>query len=164
MILVSLFVKRQTSPMDWNVKFANIPSSLESHQRAIDLIRENLGITKQNKLSEQVYTLSDERVLRLKEKIEKMGKPLRDWNLRIYFGIKTGYNEAFIINTERRNEILKACKTEEERKLTEELIKPVLRGRDIGRYCYKWAGLWIIIIPAGWTNSNRGRQRPEEFF
>ncbi|MDW7973055.1 MAG: Eco57I restriction-modification methylase domain-containing protein [Thermodesulfovibrio sp.] len=57
-----IICKKQTPLMDWNVKFANIPSSLESHQRAIDFIRENLGIIKQNKLSEQAYTLSDERV------------------------------------------------------------------------------------------------------
>jgi type II restriction/modification system DNA methylase subunit YeeA len=56
------------------------------------------------------------------------------------------------------------CRDEEERKRTEEIIKPVLRGRDIERYRYKWAGLWIIIIPAGWTNKHRGREKPEEFF
>jgi adenine-specific DNA-methyltransferase len=56
------------------------------------------------------------------------------------------------------------CKDEEERKRTEEIIKPVLRGRDIERYRYKWAGLWIIIIPAGWTNERRGQEDSEEFF
>jgi type II restriction/modification system DNA methylase subunit YeeA len=56
------------------------------------------------------------------------------------------------------------CKDEEERKRTEEITKLVLRGRDIERYRYKWAGLWIIIIPAGWTNEHRGKEDPEEFF
>jgi adenine-specific DNA-methyltransferase len=56
------------------------------------------------------------------------------------------------------------CKDEEERKRTEEIIKPVLRGRDIERYRYKWAGLWIIIIPAGWTNERRGQEDSEKFF
>jgi adenine-specific DNA-methyltransferase len=76
----------------------------------------------------------------------------------------TGYNEAFIIDTETRNRILANCRSEQERKRTEEIIKPVLRGRDIERYYYKWAGLWVIIIPAGWTNKHRGRENPEEFF
>jgi adenine-specific DNA-methyltransferase len=60
-------------------------------------------------------------------------------------GVKTGFNEAFIIDTETRNRILANCRSEQERKRTEEIIKPVLRGRDIDRYRYKWAGLWIII-------------------
>ncbi|MGC8796153.1 TaqI-like C-terminal specificity domain-containing protein, partial [Thermodesulfovibrio sp.] len=73
--------------------------------------------------------------------------PLKDWDVKIYRGVLTGFNDAFIIDTETRNRILANCKTEEERKRTEEIIKPVLRGRDIGRYYYKWAGLWVIYIP-----------------
>jgi Type II restriction enzyme, methylase subunits len=118
----------------------------------------------QNKLSDNAWTLGDDSVLSLKEKIEKVGKPLKAWDVKIYFGIKTGYNDAFIIDTETRNRILENCKDEEERKRTEEIIKPVLRGRDIEKYRYKWAGLWIIVIPAGWTNKHRGRKNPEEFF
>ena len=56
----------------------------------------------------------------------------------------TGYNEAFIISSQKRNEILANCQTSEERKRTEELIRPILRGRDIKRYGYDWAGLWLI--------------------
>jgi hypothetical protein len=99
----------------------------------------------QEKLSNNGWTLGDDKVLSLKEKIEKVGKPLKEWDVKIYFGIKTGYNDAFIIDTETRNRILANCKDEEERKRTEEIIKPVLRGRDIERYRYKWAGLWIIL-------------------
>jgi adenine-specific DNA-methyltransferase len=98
----------------------------------------------QEKLSNNGWTLGDDKVLSLKEKIEKVGKPLKEWDVKIYFGIKTGYNDAFIIDTETRNRILANCKDEEERRRTEEIIKPVLRGRDIERYRYKWAGLWII--------------------
>ena len=60
------------------------------------------------------------------------------------YGIKTGYNEAFIISTEKRNEILANCQTQEERKRTDAIIRPILRGRDIKRYSYDWAGLWLI--------------------
>ena len=63
---------------------------------------------------------------------------------RFYRGVLTGCNEAFIISTEKRNEILANCQSEDERKRTDELIRPILRGRDIKRYGYDWAGLYLI--------------------
>ena len=80
----------------------------------------------------------------IKRKIEAVGTPLKEWDINIYRGVLTGYNEAFIISTEKRNEILENCQTEDERKRTEELIRPILRGRDIKRYGYDWAGLYLI--------------------
>ena len=82
--------------------------------------------------------------LSIRRKIEAVGKPLKEWDVQINYGIKTGCNEAFIITTEKRNELLAQCQTEEERQRTAELIRPILRGRDIKRYSYDWAGLWII--------------------
>ena len=69
---------------------------------------------------------------------------MKDWDINIYRGVLTGYNDAFIINTEKRNEILSNCHNEDERKRTAELIRPILRGRDIKRYGYDWANLWLI--------------------
>lgn len=80
----------------------------------------------------------------IKRKIEAVGVPLKDWDINIYRGVLTGYNEAFIISTEKRDEILSKCQTPEERQRTEELIRPILRGRDIKRYGYDWAGLYLI--------------------
>lgn len=80
----------------------------------------------------------------IKRKIESVGTPLKDWDIQINYGIKTGFNDAFIINTEKRNEILDNCSSEEERTKTAELIRPILRGRDIKRYVYDWANLWLI--------------------
>ena len=80
----------------------------------------------------------------IKDKIEAVGTPLKDWDIKINYGIKTGCNEAFIITTEKREEILANCKTEDERKRTAELIRPILRGRDIRRYGYQDNGLFLI--------------------
>ena len=80
----------------------------------------------------------------IKAKIEAVGTPLKDWDIQINYGIKTGFNDAFIISTEKRNEILANCKDEDERQRTDELIRPILRGRDICRYGYNWADLWLI--------------------
>ena len=80
----------------------------------------------------------------IKQKIESVGTPLKDWDIKIYRGVLTGYNDAFIISTEKRDEILANCQTEDERLRTAELIRPILRGRDIKRYGYEWADLWLI--------------------
>jgi len=95
-------------------------------------------------LSEDAFLLLTREEYDLKKKIESIGKPLRDWDVKIYRGILTGLNEAFIIDEKTKRNILNNCKTEEEKERTEELIKPILRGRDIGKYCYNWANLWLI--------------------
>ena len=81
---------------------------------------------------------------RIKAKIEAIGTPLKDWDINIYRGILTGYNEAFIIDKAKKEEILTNCKTEEELQRTAEIIRPILRGRDIKRYGYEFADLYII--------------------
>ena len=80
----------------------------------------------------------------IKRKIEAVGTPLKDWDINIYRGVLTGYNDAFIITTEKRDEILSNCQSEEERQRTAELIRPILRGRDIKRYGYVDNGLYLI--------------------
>ena len=81
---------------------------------------------------------------RIKAKIEAIGTPLKEWNVNIYRGILTGYNDAFIIDKAKKEEILANCQSEEELKKTDELIRPILRGRDIKRYGYEFADLYII--------------------
>lgn len=99
----------------------------------------------QNSLSKESFTFSDENTSALKAKIERIGTPLKEWyGLNINYGIKTGLNEAFIITTEKRNEILANCKDEAEKERTAKLIRKMLRGRDIKIYSYEWAGLWVI--------------------
>ncbi|GAA7750903.1 class I SAM-dependent DNA methyltransferase [Helicobacter pylori] len=99
---------------------------------------------RQNALSTESFIFANASFLDLRDKMESVGTPLKDWDIQIYRGILTGANEAFIITTEKREEILNACKTQEERKHTETLIKPILRGKDIKRYSYEWADLWVI--------------------
>ncbi|WP_459085200.1 type IIG restriction enzyme/methyltransferase [Helicobacter pylori] len=108
---------------------------------------------KQNALSTESFIFADTALLDLRDKMESVGTPLKDWDIQINYGIKTGANEAFIITTEKREEILNACKTQEERKRTETLIKPILRGKDIKRYSYEWAGEWVINTHNGYTSN-----------
>jgi hypothetical protein len=74
----------------------------------------------------------------IKNKIEKAGIPLKDWDINIYRGILTGCNEAFIIDKAKRDELISKDKN------SAELIRPILRGRDIERYKIKFADLYLI--------------------
>jgi hypothetical protein len=75
---------------------------------------------------------------RIKEKIECVGILLKEWDISINYGIKTGCNEAFIIDKAKRDEIIAKDKK------SAEIIKPILRGRDIKRYGYEFAEQYII--------------------
>lgn len=79
----------------------------------------------------------------LKHKIKEKGKELKDWNIKINYGIKTGFNEAFIITNEKK---VSLCK---ENPRINEIIKPILRGRDVHKYSIEWADLWLIVSKNG---------------
>ncbi len=115
---------------------------------------------KQNALSTESFIFANATLLDLRDKIESVGTPLKDWDIQINYGIKTGANEAFIIPTEKREEILNACKTQEERERTEALIKPILRGKDIKRYSYEWVHLWVINTHNGYTSALKSKIPP----
>lgn len=74
----------------------------------------------------------------IEEKIIKNGIPLKKWDIQINYGIKTGFNDAFIITDEKRKELIKTDPK------SEQIIRPILRGRDIKKYDYEFADLWLI--------------------
>lgn len=122
---------------------------------------------KQNALSTESFIFANATLLDLRDKIESVGAPLKDWGIQINYGIKTGANEAFIIPTEKRDEILKNCDDAQkdergmsERERTKELIKPILRGKDIKRYSYEWAHLWVINTHNGYTSALKSKIPP----
>ncbi len=97
-------------------------------------------------LTGDTWVIGSAAELALKEKIERMGKPLKEWDISINYGIKTGYNEAFIVNNETKEALVAADPK------SAEILKPILRGRDIQRYRTKWAGLWLIDTHNGYKN------------
>ena len=86
------------------------------------------------------------------EKINRYGTPLGAWDVRINYGVKTGYNDAFIVTTAQRDAILAACATDDERQRTAQLIRPILRGRDVRRWRVAWAGVWLVATHNGIPN------------
>ena len=81
---------------------------------------------------------------RVAGRVAAAGAPLKEWGINIYRGVLTGCNEAFIIDSGKRNEILGNCQSDEERERTANLMRPILRGRDIKRYGYVDNGLYLI--------------------
>ena len=77
----------------------------------------------------------------IKKKIETQGTPLNKWNVSINYGIKTGLNDAFIVSGEVKDQLIA------EDSKSAEIIRPILRGRDIKRYNCNYADLWVLYIP-----------------
>jgi hypothetical protein len=82
----------------------------------------------------------------IKKRIEEIGVPLKDWDIAINYGIKTGLNEAFIIDGKKKDELIA------EDPKSAEILKPLLRGRDIKRYKAEFADLWLINTHNGYTD------------
>ncbi len=154
------------------IKQPPLKESVFKYYEPIENDKENLKNTpsllmRQNALSTESFIFATTTLLDLRDKIEQSGTPLKDWGIQINYGIKTGCNEAFIIPTEKRDAILKNCDDTQkdergmsERERTKELIKPILRGKDIKRYSYEWAGEWLIFIP--WHFPNTGSPKDME--
>src|SRR5690554_5172353 len=93
----------------------------------------------------------------IKAKIEAVGTPLKDWDINIYRGILTGYNEAFIIDGNKKDELIASNPK------SAEIIRPILRGRDIKRYGYDFADLWLINTHNGIKEKNIKRIDIEDY-
>lgn len=102
----------------------------------IDLI--NSYDMKQNDLTKTSFSFSNTKELAIKQKIEKIGTPLKEWDIDFYIGIKTGFNEAFIIDKEKKDELIKQDPK------SAEIIKPLVRGRDIKKYSFDFDDKWLI--------------------
>lgn len=94
---------------------------------------------KQFDLNTSSFTLLNPYKMLLKHKIEKIGVPLKQWDIEIKSGIKTGFNEAYIIDGKKKDELIQKDPK------NSEIIKPLLRGRDVRRYGYEFADKWLIV-------------------
>ncbi len=153
---IIVFQKSQPSSTH-KADFINVEESFKG-QNLDEYILSKKEKISQSSLQGGAWTLANENVLNLKSKIENMGKQLVNWDVAIYSGIKTGYNEAFVIDSNTKERL---C---EENSRSAHVIKPLLKGMDISKYRYQWADSWLIVIESGWTDKHRGEKDPEEFF
>jgi adenine-specific DNA-methyltransferase len=96
----------------------------------------------------QAWVVLNAMEARIKAKIEAVGTPLKDWGVQINYGIKTGYNDAFIIDEATKNKLIQASPK------SAEIIRPILRGRDIKRYHTIDSKLWLIFTRRGTNIKN----------
>jgi len=89
-------------------------------------------------LTEEVWSFDNPKWLTIIEKINKNGTPLSEWDIEINRGVLTGYNEAFIIDEAKKNELIEADPK------SSEIIKPLLRGRDIQKFVADEIVNWVI--------------------
>jgi len=94
-----------------------------------------------DKVSKNIWIINDQVNLNLKEKIESLGSPLSKWDININYGIKTGLNDAFIINGD-----IKDILFQKDIDATN-IIKPVLRGKYIGQYSTDGKNEWLLFVP-----------------
>jgi hypothetical protein len=123
-----------------------------------EYVRANAYSINKTSLDEKGWSLADNSSRKLLEKIGSAGEPLSGYvKGKIYRGILTGLNEAFVIDKETRNRLIR-----KDRK-SGEIIKPFLAGRDIKRYMPPQSDKFLILIPRGWTNKNRKTKDPWEY-
>ena len=147
---ILIFKKEEDKELIGNSKFKAILFNDFKNDEEFEEYIKNKGFTMcQNSLSkEDGFILIDKNILNLKKKIEKIGIPLKDWDIKIYRGVLTGFNDAFIIDGKTKDELIKKDHK------NKEIIKPILRGRDIKRYGYEFADLWLINTHNGLKNKN----------
>ena len=105
----------------------------------------------QNLLPNEGWTLVNDKVQKLLGKIKGAGAPLGEYvNGKIFYGIKTGYNEAFVIDEKTKGRLMA------EDPECEEIIKPFLAGRDIKRYQQPKSEKYLILIKNGQTKEMFG--------
>jgi hypothetical protein len=104
-----------------------------------------------NQFSRNAWSLRSEVQMRTFSKISEVGEPLgRYVSKRMFYGVKTGLNEAFVITTEQRNSLVAPAKA------SSTLIHRCRGGEDVREYFIEPTDAWLIVMPAGWTRSQMG--------
>ena len=135
---------------------ATIGSNFDTHTDNIAQYLRDNGVAMELPLQGEPWTILSPIERALKRKIEEVGTPLKDWDIDIYYGIKTGCNEAFAVDRETRDRLIA------EHPSSAEVLKPFLRGRDIKRWQINFAEKYLIKIESSenrehpWSGSSAG--------
>lgn len=139
-----VFIAMKRTPEKTHLVRVHKVETLLDATRIEDVMRDKAGSIYISKLNPDGWQLENPEIRKLLEKIVSAGKPLGEIiNGKFYRGVLTGFNEAFVIDEEKRQELIKADPR------SKEIIKPFLRGRDIKRWKVEWDGLYLIFTRRG---------------
>ena len=141
-------IEKPTGSAPASVQVCAIPrDQLRIDDLSEQIVREGFPIARQS-LSAEPWQIEPPGLLGLMAKIEARGEPLKDFiGKRPLFGVKTGFNDAYLIDSATRQSLIAsdpAC---------EAVIKPYLRGQDVKRWHPNWEGLWIILLKSSGNES-----------
>lgn len=123
-----------------SLDFVSLKDAVKKHSYTVDL----------QSLDDKGWSLSNQKESALLDKIKKAGIPLGDYvEGKIYRGVLTGLNEAFVIDEATKNRLVA------EDPKSAEVIKPFLEGKDIKRYANLGNKKWLILFPNGFTNEKK---------
>ncbi len=154
---IIFFQKRAEPSSDYTFSFCQVGNDVQKNQPLINYLNEHGYMYPSQYLGEDGWSFGSKEKEKVKELISKSGKLFKDWDFNALRGLLTGFNEAFYINEEKRTELISNHNE------LEALIKPLLRGRDIDRFIYRFQNNYLILIPSGWTDKNKGIQTGEVF-
>ncbi len=138
-VATSIFSFKKSKKENTTFRYCNVGNNYKK-QDSLEKYIDTKGFEYiQDDLSENGFIFIDENGLNLKKHIETIGTTLKHWDIQIKSGIKTGFNEAYIIDESKKDELIK--KNIKNR----EIIKPLLRGRDVKKYKYEFANKWLIV-------------------
>lgn len=100
-------------------------------------------IVRQKELEADGWRFEDRRLARLRQKTKDAGVPLKEYCGSPLYGIKTGLNEAFVIDSATRDALVAQDKR------SAEILKPFLEGKDLKPWRAEWRGLWLIYTHHG---------------
>ncbi|KPA09838.1 type IIS restriction endonuclease [Candidatus Magnetomorum sp. HK-1] len=130
---ILIFANRQAVN---SIKSWDLSKEYKSNKTLEQMLNENDSC--ETLFNEDSFVIIPTEQAAIKKRIEEIGTPLKEWDVSINFGIKTGYNKAFIIDSEKKDELIAKDPK------SAEIIKPILRERDIKRYKAEFADLWLI--------------------
>lgn len=154
---IIFFQKKPNQNLDYTFPFCQVGNDVQKNQALINYLKENGEMYPSSYLGEDGWSFGSKENERVKEIIGNSGKLFKDWDFKALRGLLTGFNEAFYINQNKRDELISNHKE------LNELIKPLLRGRDIDRFCHHFDSNYLILIPSGWTDTQRGSHKGEDF-